>query len=138
MGIERLPNGKFETNALILKLTMIAYNILRIIGTVASAEKDASFRRYYPMWHLFRQLFTHREWNNERKSYLRILSVLTQKERIVIAVDVLRRTPSLFPKRELYDTYLRNHLRYALKISDALPDDDAVFLKEYAQNQARL
>ena len=64
--------------------------------------------------------------------------MLTQKERIVIAVDVLRRTPSLFPKRELYDTYLRNHLRYASKISDALPDDDAVFLKEYAQNQARL
>ena len=56
----------------------------------------------------------------------------------MIAVDVLRRTPSLFPKRELYDTYLRNHLRYALKISDTLPDDDAVFLKEYAQNQARL
>ena len=35
MGIERLPSGKFETNALILKLTMIAYNILRIIGTAA-------------------------------------------------------------------------------------------------------
>ena len=26
MGIERLPSGKFDTNALILKLTMIAYN----------------------------------------------------------------------------------------------------------------
>ena len=35
MGIERLPSGKFDTNALILKLTMIAYNILRIIGTAA-------------------------------------------------------------------------------------------------------
>lgn len=35
MGIERLPSGKFETNSLILKLTMIAYNILRIIGTAA-------------------------------------------------------------------------------------------------------
>ena len=33
MGIERLSSGKFETNALILKLTMIAYNILRIICT---------------------------------------------------------------------------------------------------------
>ena len=56
----------------------------------------------------------------------------------MIAVDVLRSTPSLFPKREMYDTYLRNHLRYALIISDTLPDDYAVFLKEYAQNQARL
>ncbi|MBP0975827.1 MAG: hypothetical protein J6P20_07170, partial [Oscillospiraceae bacterium] len=62
----------------------------------------------------------------------------SQKEKIVMAVDVLRSTPSLFPKREMYDTYLRNHLRYALKISDTLPEDYAVFLKVYAQNQARL
>ena len=40
MGIERLPSGKFDTNALILKLTMIAYNILRIIGTAAMKEPD--------------------------------------------------------------------------------------------------
>lgn len=32
MAVERLPSGKFETNALILELTMIAYNILRMIG----------------------------------------------------------------------------------------------------------
>ena len=36
MGIERLPSGKFETNVLILKLTMIVYNILRIIGTAVA------------------------------------------------------------------------------------------------------
>ena len=40
MGIERLPSGKFDTNALILKLTMIAYNILRIIGTAAMKGND--------------------------------------------------------------------------------------------------
>lgn len=39
MGIERLPSGKFDTNALILKLGMIAYNILRIIGTEAGMKK---------------------------------------------------------------------------------------------------
>ena len=44
MGIERLPSGKFETNALILKLTMIAYNILRIIGTAAMKGKDMPVR----------------------------------------------------------------------------------------------
>ena len=86
--------------------------------------------------------YTHSEMmhlvNHERKKWRRMVPALTQKERIVIAVDVLRSTPSLFPKREMYDTYLRNHLRYALKISDTLPDDYAVFLKEYAQNQARL
>ena len=32
MDLERLPSGKFETNALIMELGMIAYNILRMIG----------------------------------------------------------------------------------------------------------
>lgn len=44
MGIERLPSGKFETNALILKLTMIAYNILRIIGSAAMKGHDMPVR----------------------------------------------------------------------------------------------
>ena len=44
MGIERLPSGKFETNALILKLTIIAYNILRIIGTEAMKKNDMPIR----------------------------------------------------------------------------------------------
>lgn len=32
MDLERLPSGKFNTNALVLELAIIAYNILRIIG----------------------------------------------------------------------------------------------------------
>ena len=32
MDVERLPSGKFETNELVLELTMIAYNILHMIG----------------------------------------------------------------------------------------------------------
>lgn len=32
MDLERLPSGKFATNALILELGMIAYNIIRMIG----------------------------------------------------------------------------------------------------------
>lgn len=32
MDIERLPSGKFDTNALVLELGMVAYNILRMIG----------------------------------------------------------------------------------------------------------
>lgn len=32
MDLERLPSGKFSTNALVLELGMIAYNILRMIG----------------------------------------------------------------------------------------------------------
>ena len=32
MDVERLPSGKFESNKLALELTVIAYNILRIIG----------------------------------------------------------------------------------------------------------
>ena len=32
MDVERFPSGKFETNALVLELTVIAYNILCMIG----------------------------------------------------------------------------------------------------------
>lgn len=32
MDLKRLPSGKFATNALVLELGMIAYNILRMIG----------------------------------------------------------------------------------------------------------
>ena len=32
MDLERLPSGKFDTNALVLELGLIAYNILRMIG----------------------------------------------------------------------------------------------------------
>ena len=32
MGVERLPSGKFDTNELVIELTIIAYNILRMLG----------------------------------------------------------------------------------------------------------
>ena len=32
MDLERLPSGKFDTNELVLELTILAYNILRMIG----------------------------------------------------------------------------------------------------------
>lgn len=32
MDVERLPSGKFNTNELVIELTIIAYNILRMIG----------------------------------------------------------------------------------------------------------
>ncbi len=32
MDLERLPSGKFDTNALVLQLAVIAYNILRLMG----------------------------------------------------------------------------------------------------------
>ena len=41
MDVERLPSGKFESNKLVLELTMIAYNILRIIGQESLKKKDA-------------------------------------------------------------------------------------------------
>lgn len=44
MGIERLPSGKFEANALILKFMMIAYNILLISGTAAMKGHDMPIR----------------------------------------------------------------------------------------------
>jgi len=40
MGLERLPSGKFATNALMLSLGMVAYNLLRLCGQTALAEDD--------------------------------------------------------------------------------------------------
>lgn len=40
LDIERLPSGKFDANALVLRLGMIAFNCLRIIGQRALKMKD--------------------------------------------------------------------------------------------------
>ena len=45
IDVERLPSGKFESNKLVLELTMIAYNILRIIGQESLKKKDAPGRK---------------------------------------------------------------------------------------------
>jgi hypothetical protein len=38
MDLERLPSGKFDTNALMLSLGLVAYNVLRLCGQTALAE----------------------------------------------------------------------------------------------------
>lgn len=45
MDLERFPSGKFETNSLILQLTVIAYNILRLIGQESLNLNDAPLRK---------------------------------------------------------------------------------------------
>ena len=45
MGVERLPSGKFDTNELVLELTVIAYNILRMIGQQAVRQGNAPAKR---------------------------------------------------------------------------------------------
>ena len=45
MNLERLPSGKFKTNALALELGMIAYNILRMIGQESLRKKDTPMKR---------------------------------------------------------------------------------------------
>jgi len=46
MGVERLPSGKFATNALILNLATIAYNCLRILGQRALQMKELLPRKF--------------------------------------------------------------------------------------------
>ena len=41
MDVERLPSGKFETNELVLELTILAYNILRMIGQASLKSRRA-------------------------------------------------------------------------------------------------
>lgn len=45
MDLERLPSGKFASNALILELGMIAYNILRMIGQGTIGERAPRQKR---------------------------------------------------------------------------------------------
>jgi len=45
MDVERLPSGKFDTNELVLELTVIAYNILRILGQESLKKKDTPMKR---------------------------------------------------------------------------------------------
>lgn len=54
---------------------------------------------------------------------------ISQKKRILIAVDVLQSTGSLFPNREMYGRYLQTHKRYALLLRNELPQEYADFLK---------
>jgi hypothetical protein len=40
IGLERFPSGKFDTNAAILKLAALSFNILRVIGQAALGTGD--------------------------------------------------------------------------------------------------
>ncbi len=41
MDLERLPSGKFATNALVLQLAMLAYNMLRRMGQESIRGNDS-------------------------------------------------------------------------------------------------
>jgi hypothetical protein len=41
MDVERLPSGKFDTNELVIELTILAYNILRMMGQESLKADDA-------------------------------------------------------------------------------------------------
>lgn len=45
MGVERFPSGKFDTNELVLELTMVAYNILRMLGQETVNQGKAPSKR---------------------------------------------------------------------------------------------
>ena len=45
MNLERLPSGKFDTNALALELSMLAFNILRMIGQKALGRKNPRLKQ---------------------------------------------------------------------------------------------
>ena len=48
MDVERLPSGKFDTNELVMELTILAYNILRIIGQ-SSLKSHRSPKTKHPV-----------------------------------------------------------------------------------------
>lgn len=44
MDVERLPSGKFATNSLVLELTILAYNLLRMIGQESLKHRPSEKR----------------------------------------------------------------------------------------------
>lgn len=44
MDVKRLPSGKFQTNKLVLELTILAYNILRMIGQESIGRRGTQTR----------------------------------------------------------------------------------------------
>lgn len=54
---------------------------------------------------------------------------LNQRQRIVIAIDAMRSSDSVYESKELYMTYLNAHKRYAMLICDSLPQEYAEFLR---------
>ena len=55
---------------------------------------------------------------------------LSQKQKILLAVDVLRSSDTLYPDRSMYRRYLQTHQRFALTLCDTLPNEYADFLRE--------
>ena len=50
MDLERLPSGKFATNALVLSLGLVAYNVLRLCGqTSPGAERPVAQAKRMPI-----------------------------------------------------------------------------------------
>ena len=61
---------------------------------------------------------------------------LSQKQKILIAADVLRSTEALYPDRAPYIGYLQTHKRYALLLSKNLPQDYVDFLRKFYNVEA--
>ncbi len=45
MDVKRLPSGKFDTNELVLELTILTYNILRMIGQETIGRRTPKKKR---------------------------------------------------------------------------------------------
>ena len=86
---------------------------------------DTKQKRYIPERNTKKLRGMKRYYENGRNMLLK------QKQKIMLAADVLRSTESLFPKWNMYQKYLQNHRRYALMIIDKFPQEYADFLRDY-------
>ena len=71
--------------------------------------------------------------NYHKRNWRDQMPRMRQKHKIMLAADVLRSSPVLFPNRAMYAEYLRTHKRYALLICDTLPDEYTAFLLDFYQ-----
>ena len=88
-------------------------------------EQDTKVHRYSHEEYM--TLINSKEYRKKRPSP----PTLKQKQKILLCIDVLRSTASLFPDRWLFERYLTNHRRYAMILCDSLPEEYRSFLHEY-------
>lgn len=94
LDLERLPSGKFDTNALVLSLAAVAYNILRLIGQQALLDERA------PVRHRAKR----RRLKTVMQELMQVAAQLTVHARRV-ALNFGRHCPAFVVWRELYDAW---------------------------------
>ncbi len=80
MGAEHLSTGNFDTNELVLKLTVIAYNIIRMLGQETIDQGKAPSKRIVSRKHIHTVIQNTIHFAGQLTKYARQLFFRQQKQ----------------------------------------------------------